>query len=521
MELLPGFVLLVGTSLLEATAWGYGLFWLLVPAATVGALAGPAIARSVVRPRRQRTALVALGAVVAAALAGLSANGPVTFLASLVFLGVAFWRGLACTAELPSHDEVQRRFGYGFAILFFGILWVVARGIIDRREIWQMLAAAGIAFVLVSMVALAIARVAGERNPGTGRAIALAVTVQLGGLALLSLIALQIFAFDLAGSLGHALQPAFDALGRSLSGIVGLIADPVDRFLQLIRPHAKPRSQIAVPGQSSGAFYGKRPKYHHPFHTPLVNIVAVAILAAIIAGIGYAVWRAIPLMRVRPLTPPPYREERRSLLSLSEVWRAVLAAVRALLRRGRQVAAQTATATGRRAWGPAYQADPVRRTYAQMLRRAGSLGLVRASTDTPDEFSRRLAARWPDGTPDIALLTALYVRRRYSDTQLAAESLVSLQGSWQRLRHEMRGPSRRAAGIARGRAALAGMMTSPEHARPQRPFPREARPGRRSDEDEVTWRPTGTALVLLSLALPVLVIVAFLVILAVASGRLG
>ena len=521
MELLPGFVLLVGTSLLEATAWGYGLFWLLVLAATAGAIAGPAVARSVVRPRRQRTALVALGAVVATALAGLSANGPVTFLASLLFLAVAFWRGLACTAEPPDHDEVQRRFGYGFAILFFGILWVIARGIIDRREIWQMLAAAGIAFVLVSMIALVTARVASERNPGAGRAIALAVTVQLGALALLSLAALQIFAFDLAGSLGHSLQPAFDALGRSLSGIVGLIADPVDRFVQLIRPHARPRSQITVPSQQSSAFYGKRPKYHPPFRTPLVNIISVMILGAIIAGIGYAVWRAIPLARTRSVSAAPYKEERRSLLSVSALWRAMLRAFLALWQRSRRVASDTITATGRRAWGPSYPADPVRRTYSQILRRAKSLGLVRARTDTPDEFNRRLAGRWPGGSADFALATAMYVRRRYGDVLPAAEDLASLHGGWQRLRHEMRGPARGSAGIALGRAALASMMTSPEHERPQRPFPRDARPARRAEGDKSVWRPTGPALVIISLALPVLVIVGFLVILAIASGRLG
>jgi hypothetical protein len=521
MELLPGFVLLVGTSLLEATTWGYGFFWLLAPVAFGGVVVGLMVSQRMWRDRRHRTAVVVAGAALAGLPAISIANGVVTFLASFILLGIAFWRGLVVTLEPPGHDEAQRRLALGFAILFFGILWVIARGIIGERLIWQMLAAAGIAFIVVSMLALVIARLAQVREPGAGGAIALAVLIQLGVLLLLSLLGLQLFALDLAGLVGHALQPFFDSLGNHLYGLVGYIADPINRLLQLIRPHGKPASTPAPAVQTGSEAYGKRPKYHPPVHSPLVAIAALLVVAAMAAGIGYAIWRAVPRSRPRPTTKRAFLEERRSSLSMSSIWRSLLASLRALFRRGTRGTTRTLAAGRRRVWGPAYPADPVRRTYAQLLRRSDALGLRMQSSSTPLEFQSRLADRWPQGAGEIDLLTATYMRRRYGELDPVQGELASLAAAWQRLRHIIKGPSRAAARLERGRASLAAARRAPEHERPERPFPRDRRATRWTETERTPWRPSGIPLLVLSFALPALVIVGFLVILLIAGGRLG
>lgn len=521
MELLPGFALLVGTSLFDATAWGYGLFWLIVLVAVVGAIAGPLIIQSRRSPRWHRAAMVLAGSVVAGVPAVVSANGMVTFLVSFILLAIAFWRGVAVSAEAPSHDEVQRRFAYGFGILFFGILWVVARGIIGERQVWQMLAEAGIAFVVVAMLALVMARVAQVREPGAGAAIALAVLFQLGALLLLSFLALQLFALDLAGLAGHAMQPVFDAVGRDLTGLLGYITDPVDRFIQLIRPHAKSGAHVTPPTPPANDFHGKRPKYHPPLHSPLVAIAAVLFMLALAAAIGYAVWRTVPRSRSRPAVERPYREERRSLMSLSAWWRTMLSSVRAFLRRRTQAAGSALAARGRRLWGPSYPEDPVRRIYAQLLRRSGALGLSLPTTSTPLEFLARLTERWPEGTREFDLITQAYMRRRYGEATPEPGEVTGLRANWQRLRHTLKGPGRVATRLERGRVSLAGVMAVPQHEQPMRPFPRYERAGRPVADEQARWRPTGITLAVLSFSLPALVIITFLVILAIASGRLG
>jgi hypothetical protein len=330
-----------------------------------------------------------------------------------------------------------------------------------------------------------------------------------------------LFALDLAGAVGHAVQPFFDALGQHLYALLSYITDPVDRFVQLIRPHAKPSASLPPPTTPADDFHGKRPKYHPPVHSPIVVIVSLLIVAAMAAGIGYAIWRAIPRARPRPVAKRSYVEERRSLVSLTSVWHMLLLALRALFGRGSGTARDALSVTRRRLWGPAYPSDPVRRTYAQVLRRAKVVGLAMPSTATPLEFSSRLAERWPEGAPEFGFLTALYMRRRYGEATPTEEELSSLRAGWQRLRHVIKGPSMLAAGLESGRAVMAAAMAAPEHERPERPYPRDERATRWTEAERVPWRPTGVTLLVLSFSLPALVIITFLVILAIASGRLG
>jgi hypothetical protein len=111
--------------------------------------------------------------------------------------------------------------------------------------------------------------------------------------------------------------------------------------------------------------------------------------------------------------------------------------VRELLSQGARGAEQIMQAT-RRFLGPSYPSDPVRRIYAQLLRRAEARGLPRPLDATPWEFERLLVARWPEGSQDFAAVTLAYVHRRYGRSLVAGRELDDLQRRGKRLRGLMR-----------------------------------------------------------------------------------
>jgi hypothetical protein len=156
-----------------------------------------------------------------------------------------------------------------------------------------------------------------------------------------------------------------------------------------------------------------------------------------------------------------------------------------------------------------------------VLRRTKALGLGMPSTSTPLEFQARITDRWPEGAPEIDLVTAAYVRRRYGDLLPGQDEISAVRAGWQRLRHVIKGPSMIAVGLQSGRTSLAAAMSAPEHERPERPYPRDERASPWTESERVPWRPTGVTLLVISIALPAFVIIGFLLILAIASGRLG
>jgi hypothetical protein len=155
-----------------------------------------------------------------------------------------------------------------------------------------------------------------------------------------------------------------------------------------------------------------------------------------------------------------------------------------------------------------------------MLRRAASQGASRPATTTPEEFLERLSQRWPDGRPELEVMTAAYVTRRYGELPIDAARQATVGAAWQRLRGVMRSPSMMAQAAEAGKQAVVKAAAEPVHERPSRPFPREgSRPPLHPEAEP--WRPTGLLLAVISFAAPLLVLLVFLVILAIASGHLG
>lgn len=437
MELLAGFSVIVGSGLLDATSIQYGMFWLLLVSGVVGMAVALLIAASGLSERRSRAALLLGGAATALVLSLPVSRGNVSVLAAFLLLTLAYWRGSSVTEEPPVYEEVQRRFGYGFGVLFLGILWVIARGIIFQHAIWQMLAVVGISYTLSTMVALGMARLEQIREPGATQAVILALAAQLGFLVVVSFATLELFSIDIAGWLGNLAQPASQVLGRIVAaGLTPFVAVAL-WLIDLVHPHthAIHHLQRIAPGVAP---HGNGKRLHaHPSQSVWYTIGGIAFVLAILVLIGVLIWRTLPHLPHRRYSRG-YREERRWLWSPATVWSLLLAWLQALLGLGRSATTEVVQTARRRVLGPEYPADPVRRIYAQLLHRASSAGLSRPPFTTPQEFQVTLARAWPAASADFAAVTEAYVRRRYGEVAFHREEVLDLRRRWRQASAVMR-----------------------------------------------------------------------------------
>ncbi len=441
MEMLAGMSLLIGTNLIEFTGPGFASFWLLLPVALLAAAVGLTVAGRQLSQRWERTTIlgVAVSSTVGPSL--VTSHRATEAVATVIILGLAFWRGLVIVEETRDHQDVQRHFASGFAVYGLGMLFLASRGDINQPTIWHVVALSGLAFILVAMVALGLARLEHTREPGAGRSVLLVGAIHIGFLMVVGFLALQLFAFDLAGGAGHLTQPLFDAVGRAAFGLATLIAEPLQHLFQLLHPHnlrVSGRPATTRPPLSNVA--GKRLK-GTKHHDPTNGVVVIAIVVLILAGILALIWRTLPRRRPTTETTQAYRQERHWLLSPLALLRLCLTWLRSLFKRGSQLAGEAARATQRRVRGPSYPEDPIRRAYAQLLHQAASTGLPRPTAITPQGFEKRLGEQWPDGTPDLAALTTAYVERRYGEREFTDERISLINQQWQRLRALMRAPS--------------------------------------------------------------------------------
>jgi hypothetical protein len=439
MELMAGFSVAVGSSLLEATSLQYGMFWLFLLAGAGGILIALAVAFVAPPDPWDRIALVLGGAIVALVIARFASSSAVSFLASTVLLGVAYWRGATITQEPADYAEVQARFGLGFGVLFTGLVWIVARGVIYRPLIWHMLALDGIAYTIVAMTALVLARVDRTREVGATQAIVLAVAMQLGLLALVGVGALVVFSHDLSGALFNLTRPIWDAVGPLWVLFLQAVFTPIEWIIAFLQHHAHAQPhRITLPPPE---FYPHgNARRHLATQRPARDAAAIAALVvvlALMAFIGWLIWYTIPRVH-RPRLERGFTEVRRNNFSLQAIWNSLLRLLRGLMRGGSDVAEAAVTSVRRRVFGPEYPEDPIRRLYAQMLYRAARLGIPRAASCTPREFQLVLCATWPEHAGDFVALTDAYVRRRYGEATFASEEVASLRARWAAVRQLMR-----------------------------------------------------------------------------------
>jgi hypothetical protein len=186
----------------------------------------------------------------------------------------------------------------------------------------------------------------------------------------------------------------------------------------------------------------KKLKQHPKQH---VNGTAYAIaglisMLIVLACIGYLIWRSVPRRFRGDRTARKYAEHRESAISLPELWLLILNAIRSLYRRSTDAATLSIVALRRRVWGAPYPSDPVRKAYAQLLRRTTQAGLPRHDATTPDQYQKELKKRWAEAGVDFTELTEAYVARRYGDRPFSQDDVSRLQARWQHIRKVVRIP---------------------------------------------------------------------------------
>jgi hypothetical protein len=434
MELLAAFIVAIGFSLFSLTNLGYELFWPACAVAFLAAVVSLSTRLNLLSPRGERALVLGVGLAAVAVVVWRTAPDFVSGVGTGILLALAYWRGISVTQEPPGIFEVQRRFGTGFQTMFVGIVGLVGRGIFSDQSTWQLVAFAGLGYVVVALIALSLARIEEQREPGALPTIILAVGTQLFIVCAVGLIALQVFSADLAGWVGNHTQGVVDAIGATVFNAVSPLGPWFDHLLAFFKPHGNPaKHRLAVPG-AGDQLPLRRPKtkkYHSPNDT-LYAIIGLLMVSSIFAALIAAVWRAYHRPEALERGVRAFSERRTSLLSF-RMLRALLAR---LLRRGGLAAAASAAAVRRAVFARPLPDDPIRRRYTQFLRHAAAAGSGRAPETTPHEFAVVLEQRFGSGD-DVETLTDAYVARRYGDRQPTSEQLRGVDAAWARLRHAL------------------------------------------------------------------------------------
>jgi hypothetical protein len=445
MELLAAFIVAVGFSLFSLTNLGYALFWLACGVAFLALVTALATRLDVLPPRGERTLVVGAGLVAIALIIWRTAPDFVSGVGTGVLLALAYWRGISVTQEPPGVYEVQRRFGTGFQTIFVGIVGLVGRGIFSNHFTWQFVAVAGLGYVVVSLVALSMARIEERREPGALPAIILAVSAQLFIVCAIGIIALQVFSVDLAGWVGNHTQGVVDAIGATVFNALAPLGPWFDRLLSFFQPHGNPnqhRVSIPLPEDQLPLKRPKTKKYHSPNDT-LYAIVGLVVVGSIFTTLIVAVWRTYHRPDILVRNARTFTERRTSLLT----FRALRALLSRLLRRGGRAAVATVAAVRRAVFARPLPDDPIRRRYTQFLRRAAAAGSVRAPEVTPREFAVVLERRPGTRVDDVEILTDAYVARRYGGQAATPEEIQRVDAAWTRLRASLQ-PAAQQKGLA-------------------------------------------------------------------------
>jgi len=434
MEIMPGFAVATGSDYLDSTNVPYDIFWILLLCGAMGICAAEGVRAIKLDDPWDRAVMVTAGAASVAASAWLLPHQWNAIIAGLPLCGIAYWRALVWVDRSVELDDVQHQFGIGFAGIFLGIVWVLARGVTSEGPIWHVLALTGIAYTATALVALTVART--ESGTTAGTSVALAVGSMVGILVILGVGALSFFSFDIAGWLGEVTAPFWNLFGLVLVSVIHVLVSPLLWLVDVLHHivHLRPQHSNQQPPP--------RPRHHKPLTVAHATVpwikwvlAALAVLAASL--IALVIWRSVPRLNRQQEEKP--EEQDGTTRAPVPFWKALLSWLRRLVRPERiPLPRSAAAAARRRLLGPTYPADPVRRLYAQMLHRAEGRGLPRAAAGTPQEFCRKLEGRWPAASGDFAAMTDAYMLRRYGDIAIAEELIEVLKKRWRHARTMMR-----------------------------------------------------------------------------------
>jgi hypothetical protein len=442
MELLAGFALLIGSNFLSATSLQYGMLPLLLGGGVIG-IAISSLVCGLVLPERWGKIVLMAGAAATALLPAFWLVHSFSPRASVaLLLAVSYRRGMKLGEDPPDYGDVQHSFSLGFALLLVSIIWMIARGLVSQSPTWAGVAVTAVLYMVVALIALAVARIDAVRAGGVGNTIVFSVGMQVAFLLLISLGAIELFSLDLASTLGHLTQPFWNVVGGVLLGVMKFVLTPVINLATFVHLHAK----VGHP-RPRRPFFGL-PRRHlvqvQHADTTWLKVLGISIASLASVAVLLLIWHTLPEAGRREAKK---RKKSRSRLWYPRgFWSAFLSWARSLLRGGVGMVAERAAIAKRRMLGPTYPANPVRRVYAQLLARSSKQGLSRQTAKTPAEFLTQLEMTWPEGSQHFVALTKAYILCRYGEANFQDEQIAQLKEHWRAVRSIMRGQAERPRG---------------------------------------------------------------------------
>jgi hypothetical protein len=256
---------------------------------------------------------------------------------------------------------------------------------------------------------------------------------------LLLLLALLVGAFASPAFLAQV-QQALSPLGRLYDGLVYLLSEllillatPIFWLFSLLHPHS-PIPHLTPPGNAPAAS-----KTHYIQSTPLITIITpyVAVIMPILLIVLLLMLIRLALRRRRLSLQKREEDTHESLWSWQLFWTQLKALLLALLHRlfpRHQNEVAGVTTYEEISKEPAVRT--IREIYRAFLTWCAARGYPRRRTETPFEFSQRLAVPFANAEPEIAAVTETYTEVRYGDIVPDETEVAHVRSLWQALQQK-------------------------------------------------------------------------------------
>ncbi len=342
----------------------------------------------------------------------------------------ALWgRGVVLGEREFTHFEIERAFrrGVGWSVLF--VLLFALYG--DTAGFSLAGPAAGylLAFLSLSLVALAVARLVGiweESQADEDQALAINrhwLLLLVGVVGLIFVVATSV-----SGLLGMNLWAVLLAIVRPLAPILEVlffiifaVAMIIARGILFVISRLRFGRTAVPPAAPSDPFAEFLRRIQSIGFSP--DVVSGARWGMVLVVVGVlSVLVAISVVRARRRKRQGDGDERESVWSADAALAGVGAAWRSLWARRRQVEASA---------GP--EVNAIRALYRDLLRLGARLGVPRQRYQTPYEYLPRLHERLPNSGSDLVAMTDAYVRVRYTPHAPRAEEIAEAQLTLERI----------------------------------------------------------------------------------------
>ncbi len=377
---------------------------------------------------------VAIGAIAASLAPALvdrlsrSSSMSSNLIITVAALALLWWRGAVLAGEELMYDAVLAEWCWCIAALVVALLIGAGSGALSG-----VVGPVLLLFSVSSLVALAGAwrrSLAGHLPISGSWSITLATVLLV--FVVPALLGAVLLGPSFAASVGHALGALLDGLLLLLSPVLLVIGWLIAWAIELLRAlqrlsGVKPRQPLAHPSTI-------RPPVHPIGHqVDLISALPWAIGAVIVIGlVAYLLIRRATYTRATPVRAAAILdEERETLLSWRDAWRALVSWLGALRRRRLIVPAHESTLDDGADLSDATLT--VREVYRRLLSLGAAFGVTRTPVETPHEYLARLRRRFSEREKDVSLITASYVYTRYGPHPATPDQAEHARLAWDRV----------------------------------------------------------------------------------------